>query len=268
MALEPGRVQGIVDHLHNDYNVFPCHKTTKTSEVEWRPVPGFSRSHRVSSFGVVVNLITGHRLAATAVKGGYLSVSLALNGVHETRRLNVLVAEAFHGPRPSPEHEARHLNGIKTDNYEGNIAWGTALENAEDRERHGMTARGERQGLSKLTEDDARAIKAELASDECRPVAVIAAEFNVSRGQIYNIKNGLSWSWLETPQHDEDEDGEPITVPNPKEQACAGALAYMHKHHSRLPVLARLAIRAKDISLQDIVASAKLIEEPGKWPTN
>ncbi len=71
-----------------------------------------------------------------------------------------------------------------------------------------------------------------------------------------------------TTQHDEDEDGEPITVPNPKEQACAGALAYMHKHHSRLPVLARLAIRAKDISLQDIVASAKLIEEPGKWPTN
>ncbi len=28
MVLQPGRMEGIVEHLQNDYNVFPCHKTT------------------------------------------------------------------------------------------------------------------------------------------------------------------------------------------------------------------------------------------------
>jgi hypothetical protein len=28
MVLEPGRMEGIVEHIQNDLNVFPCHKTT------------------------------------------------------------------------------------------------------------------------------------------------------------------------------------------------------------------------------------------------
>lgn len=70
-----------------------------------------------------------------------------------------------------------------------------------------------------------------------------------------------------TTQHDEDEEGESITVPNDKEQACMGSIAYMQKHHGVLPVLARLAIRAGTLSHATIEINCNSLEEPGKWPT-
>lgn len=81
---------------------------------------------------------------------GYPSVRLTIDGQTCKRvRLAVhrLVAREFLGPRPSPEHVVRHLNGDKTDNRAVNLAWGTAKENSMDRERHGRTARGDRHGM-------------------------------------------------------------------------------------------------------------------------
>lgn len=70
-----------------------------------------------------------------------------------------------------------------------------------------------------------------------------------------------------TTQHGEDEDGESITVPHDKEQACMGALAYMQHHHGVLPVMARLAIRFGELKYETIEVNCKKLEEPGKWPT-
>lgn len=70
-----------------------------------------------------------------------------------------------------------------------------------------------------------------------------------------------------TTQHDEDSDGNPITVPHDKEQACMGALAYMYQHHGVIPVMARLAIRFGELNPKTIEVNFKKLEEPGKWPT-
>jgi hypothetical protein len=53
-------------------------------------------------------------------------------------------------------------------------------------------ARGERQGLSKLTEDDVRRMRTMHASGS-RSLYSLAAEFHISRPQVANIVSGRQW---------------------------------------------------------------------------
>jgi hypothetical protein len=76
---------------------------------------------------------------------GYLTVQVRHNGKAVTLRVASVVLTAFVGPRP-PGQEVRHLNGVRTNNALTNLAWGTKLENAEDKHRHGTMVRGDRHG--------------------------------------------------------------------------------------------------------------------------
>lgn len=81
---------------------------------------------------------------------GYATVRLRHpSGRRVGYRVHKLVADAFLGTRPSSDHQIRHLNGDKSDNRVENLCWGTALENAADRELHGNTARGLRNGAAR-----------------------------------------------------------------------------------------------------------------------
>lgn len=73
---------------------------------------------------------------------GYPCVRLTINGKRTQIPVHRLVAAEYLPPRPSPKHEIRHLDGNKNNAHCDNLAWGTAKENAEDRERHGRTSRG------------------------------------------------------------------------------------------------------------------------------
>jgi hypothetical protein len=73
---------------------------------------------------------------------GYMQVRVVIGGRRFTRKVHSLIAQAFCGERPSPQHEVRHLNGNRLDNNADNLAWGTKQENADDREQHGRTSRG------------------------------------------------------------------------------------------------------------------------------
>ena len=82
-------------------------------------------------------------LSQTLNAHGYPSVRLVVNGKRKRLVVHVLVARAFLGPKPFG-CEVRHLNGNKCDNRRENLAYGTKKQNADDRERHGRTSRGER----------------------------------------------------------------------------------------------------------------------------
>jgi hypothetical protein len=127
---------------------------------------------------------------------GYQFVRLHLLGVKTTRRVHQLVALAFMGPRPD-RYEVRHLNGDKTDNRAANLAYGTAADNAADRESHGTTARGERAGNTVLTDGDISSIRA-LYSTGSRQKN-LGATFGVSRECIASIVHNRSWRHLPSP---------------------------------------------------------------------
>ena len=63
-----------------------------------------------------------------------------LEGREEQHSIYVLVALAFHGPRPvgPAGKEVRHLDGNKSNNRPENLAYGTRRENALDIVRHGQ----------------------------------------------------------------------------------------------------------------------------------
>lgn len=116
---------------------------------EWRPVLGFEGRYEVSDDGRVRSVtrttkirdgrqytFVGQERKTFLVKG-YPHLSIKRNGRHVNKYVHLLVCEAFYGPRPSPQHEARHLNGNPLDNRVENLAWGTKSENAQDTIRHG-----------------------------------------------------------------------------------------------------------------------------------
>lgn len=75
---------------------------------------------------------------------GYPSVRVTVCGKRTRLAVHRLVALHHLPPRPSPLHEVRHLDGNRTNCCADNLAWGTAKDNALDRELHGRTSRGDR----------------------------------------------------------------------------------------------------------------------------
>lgn len=112
----------------------------------WMPCPSYpgyeaSDNGRVRSVDRTIvdaanrtRRMAGRVLSQAVTPKGYLKVS---PGRGVTGKVHQMVCEAFNGPRPTPAHEVRHLNGDSQDNRPENLVWGTASENRQDTLRHG-----------------------------------------------------------------------------------------------------------------------------------
>lgn len=107
---------------------------------EWRDIKGFP-GYQVSDYGNVRSRInnrhglgdTYHFLKPIPNARGYLTVQLG----HGNRWLiHRLVAMAFI-PNPHNYPFVRHMDDDPTNNYVGNLAWGTQTDNMQDCVRHG-----------------------------------------------------------------------------------------------------------------------------------
>lgn len=133
-------------------------------------------------------------LRPTLDGGGYYRVRMIANdGKRHSRRIHSLVAAAFLPPRPFG-HEVRHLDGDKSNNSIDNLAWGTPKQNAADRDAHGTTARGERNGMARLTEDAVRKVR------QLRAAGYLYREIEevtgVSRLHAQKIATGKAWAHI------------------------------------------------------------------------
>lgn len=104
----------------------------------WLPVVGYEGQYEVSNLGRVKSLKRQNPriLRSFPAHRGHQCVSL-WNDKLKTAFVHRLVLEAFVGPCPGEGFMCRHLNGNPADNRVENLAWGTALENAQDVIRHG-----------------------------------------------------------------------------------------------------------------------------------
>jgi hypothetical protein len=103
--------------------------TASLSEEEaWRPCTEFPNHYSVSSRGIVC----GRRgvLAQTRHKTGAMRVRLCVNGVKCSRSVHRMVAIAVL-PNPLNKLEVNHINGVRQDNWLGNLEWTTKAENMQ-----------------------------------------------------------------------------------------------------------------------------------------
>jgi hypothetical protein len=148
---------------------------------EWRLIDGFER-YAVSSDGLVYSLITKRVLSPGWQTGGYLFVGLRRDARGHNRKVHVLVAEAFIGPRPKGL-VINHIDGDKLNNRVENLEYVTFTENI----RHAVSL-----GLrGKLSPEDAGHIRADRAAGEtCRS---IAERYGVHQTLVSMIARNKVW---------------------------------------------------------------------------
>lgn len=173
---------------------------------EWRPVAGYEGLYEVSNIPRVRSLprkrrSRSGRMAKVGLRlivpsklpppHNHWTVTLSKDGTRKSHPLHTVVLRAFAGPPPAGM-ECRHIDGDPDNNALGNLKWGTPLENAADRDRHGTTARGERNAAAQLTEAQVREIKSQLGKYGAGKR--LAREYGVSESIISGIRTGRTWS--------------------------------------------------------------------------
>lgn len=164
----------------------------------WKQIPSYP-DYEASEEGQVRRMKPGKRqvdvspLAQTVEKNGYIRVRLWVDGRGKNEWLQRLVCEAFHGPAPTPKHQAAHGDGIRTNCREDNLSWKTRKENYQDSIRHGTSKRGEGNFMAVLNADQVHEIRSRLRTE--RP-AKIATSYGVTEAAIKQIKNGKTWRHL------------------------------------------------------------------------
>ena len=210
---------------------------------EWRVIKGWP-NYDVSSLGRIRSnrpWVRGTRqsrlLKPWLLNEVYLAVTLYGDGGAKLKEtLHVLVCEAFHGPRPTPAHEAAHWDGLPTNCRSDNLRWATCVENNADKARHGTKLLGSQLQWAVLTEGDVREIRKLAAEGE--DDKSIAAKFGVKFITVQQIRINHSWSWLA-----ERDGAEPVRRPRPKGTA---------HHKNRLTESEVLAIRASSAREKDL----------------
>lgn len=172
-----------------------------TTPETWKTIPGFSADYEVSDLGRVRSyrahggkrrLSEPHLLSTRLSPNGYLRVGLQVaSGKQEVVTVHSLVAAAFLGPRPEGQQVA-HGDGDRANARLSNLRYATPVENANDKHVHGTTVRGERNGISKLTEGDVREIRSRRSAGETQ--LSVAQAFGISRSNVQWIEHGRNWS--------------------------------------------------------------------------
>jgi hypothetical protein len=98
---------------------------------------------------------------------------------------------AFNGECPEGM-EIAHGDGDKTNPRLSNLRYATRSENQMDRVAHGMSNRGERHGMAKLTAQDVLTIREVI--DETQ--SALAKRFGVTTSCIRRVLSRRTWEWL------------------------------------------------------------------------
>jgi hypothetical protein len=136
----------------------------------------------------------GRKLQMSPNNNGYLRVFPRVGGKTLTKYVHQLVLEAFHGPRPHPDWQSRHLNGNRTDNRSDNLAWSDRATNEADKDLHGTRLFGERATWAVLTDAIVTTARTRVASGE--PLQDVADDLGVNRATLGEAVCGKKWKHL------------------------------------------------------------------------
>jgi NUMOD4 motif/HNH endonuclease len=179
--------------------------TLSLAPEKWKYIPDCNQAYSVSDYGQVRSnnrWVIGGRgkqqhipekiLKLSTDSDGYQIVSIRFTGGNKRcMKVHRLVLLAFEGPNNAI---CCHEDGDTTNNRLFNLRYGTALDNANDRKRHGRVvgAKGEKNGIAKLTEEAVLAIR-QLLSVKCSHVK-IAKAYGVCPETIRKIAIRQTWT--------------------------------------------------------------------------
>ena len=158
---------------------------------EWKVIDGYD-DYYVSNLGRIKSLKGKNPriLKQNFNAHGYLQVSLSKNNIRKTYRVNRLVANAFIS-NPNNLPQVNHINCDKTDNRVENLEWCSISHNTKHAFDNDLCVKGEKHHKSKLKIEDVIFIKNSNLSQR-----KLALMFGVTKTAIFNIKKGLSWSYV------------------------------------------------------------------------
>ncbi len=101
------------------------------------------------------------------------------------------------GSPPEGKPEAAHScgNGGGGCFNPNHLYWASKAENYRDRVTHGVSQRGPRHGMAKLTEGDVREIRNLCAGGVLQ--RAVAARFNIARPTVSTIVQRRNWQWVD-----------------------------------------------------------------------
>lgn len=173
----------------------------------WKPISDWERIYEVSNQGRVRRIRPTNRgvvpylltLKPNKRNKGYVQVRLCDRGRSKVVKVHRLVASAFLGKPPSPDHAPNHKNLIKHDNRADNLEWLTNLENQRHARRNGCYD-GQGIGMNnpacKITEETVRKIR-ELVDEGKLRHKDIGEIFGLSRPQVSSIGRRSHWKHVE-----------------------------------------------------------------------
>lgn len=166
---------------------------------EWIDIPYLVGSYQISSFGRVKSLdrkvlnrgrlmlVKGRIMKPGTDRDGYLYVNLSSSSKIYTYKVHRLVCIAFH-LNPENKPQVNHKDGIKTNNYKGNVEWSTQLENMCHSSKNGLVSHGEGRYCSKITEKMVKLIRNSTLSG-----VEFSKKYNVSQGIISDVRLKRTW---------------------------------------------------------------------------
>jgi hypothetical protein len=157
----------------------------------WLPIVGYEGLYEVSDQGRVRRVRDG-RLHHFGRSKGYFNVTLTKDKQLRTFTVHRLMAIAFHGIQHGKV--IRHMDGNMYNNTIDNLAWGTAQDNADDRERHGTVARGIKIPHAKRTPELVKLIK-ELSAQGKGP-SEIGRIVGLNKARVHEITSGKIWAHI------------------------------------------------------------------------
>lgn len=172
----------------------------------WKPIANWPE-YQVCDDGRIRNALTGRVLKPTKCGTlGHMKVTLC-SGASVRRQVLVhrVVCEAFHGPPPTPKHQAAHWDGNASNNRAENVRWATKSENEADKVLHGRSNRGTRNGMAKLTEADVVAIRAAVANGA--KMKDLSLAYGVRHSTISGVASGKRWKHVGA-EHEHEREGE------------------------------------------------------------
>jgi hypothetical protein len=175
----------------------------------WKDIPGYEGYYQASNMGKIrsldrkefykdkrcpskqlFRLRKGQILSCSDNQYGYLYVNLHKNKIKTTHHVARLILITFNRFPKNNEQACHFPDSNKYNNKIDNLRWGTAQENARDRDNHGNTIREEKMFNAKLNKKKVEEILKLLNNNT---QTYIANLYNINRKTIFNIKHNLIW---------------------------------------------------------------------------